>query len=191
MNESPENPAVPTPHNAVDWAMRLSNEEACRIRSARRPDEAALRQYVLSLTGVYVLLSATSLMFAFLPMPRGQAAATWIMASVFTFAAFASILTNYGVRRSASWSRRPLLVLCYVMRPIPILGSFSRCTLQLLRANTMPRLLSREFEVLVRRTSALNERTSFLTWVAIVLIGLIVISVIVIAQLPPEVRHMK
>jgi hypothetical protein len=191
MNESPENSATSTPHNAVDWVMRLSHEEADRIRSARRDDEAALRQYVLSLTGVHVLLSATSLMFAFSPMPPHQTAAVWIMASVFTSAAVASIFTNYGVRRSASWSRRPLIILCYLIRPLPVLGTFGRCALRLLQADKTPRLLSREHELLVRRTRGLNDRTSFMTWVAIVLICLIVISLIVIAQLPPEVRHMK
>src|SRR5207253_2334714 len=101
-----------------------SREEAERIRSARLKDEGALRQYVLSLTGVYVLLSATSLMFAFSPMPPRQAAAIWIMATVFTSAAVASILTNYGVRRSASWSRRPLILLCYLILPVPIFRAF-------------------------------------------------------------------
>jgi hypothetical protein len=191
MNESPENAGTAAPQNPTDWAVRLSHEEAERIRSARLKDEAALNQYVLSLTGGYVLLSAVSLMAALSPMPPRQPEVMRIMATVFTSAAFASILTNFGVRRSASWSRRPLIVLCYLVLPVPVLRTFGRCTLQLLRANKMPRLLSSEYEFLVRRTESLNERTSFMTWFAIVLICLIIVSVIAIAQLPRELRHMK
>src|SRR4051812_47104937 len=124
MNESLENSATSAPYDAVDWAMRLSRDEAERIRSARREDEAALRQYVLSLTGVYVLLSAVSLIAALSPMPPGQAVVIRVLATVFTSAAVASMVTNYGVRRSASWSRRPLIVLCYLTRPLPVLGTF-------------------------------------------------------------------
>src|SRR5262245_54030146 len=118
MNESPDNPAAIPRHNA-DWVLRLSPDEAGRLRSARRQDEAALKQYVLSLTGVYILLSAASLMFAFSSIPPRQAAVTWIMASIPTLIAFASIATNYGVRRSANWSRRPLIALSYLILPFP------------------------------------------------------------------------
>src|SRR5262245_33278010 len=99
MNDSLENFAKPAPNDTVDWVMGLSQGEAERIRSARLKDEAGLRQYVLSLTGVYVLLSAASLMAAVTPMPPDQAKVVELTAIVLTAAAFVSIVTNYGARR--------------------------------------------------------------------------------------------
>ena len=72
-----------------------------------------------------------------------------------------------------------------------MIRAFGRSTLRLLWANKTPKLLSPEYEFLVRRTGSLNERTSFMTWFAVVLICLIIVSVIVIAQLPRELRHMR
>jgi hypothetical protein len=191
MNESPASTGTSALHDPTDWAVRLSHEEADRLRSARLKDEVALKQYALSITGGYVLLSAVGLVAAFSPTPPGQTKFILTMAAVFSLAAFASIVTNFGVRRSASWSRRPLIVLCYLVLPVPVLRAFGRSTLRLLRANKTPKLLSPEYEFLLRRTGSLNERTSFMTWFAIVLICLIIVSVIVIAQLPRELRHMK
>jgi hypothetical protein len=191
INELPEDTGTSVPRAPTDWALRLSHEEAHRVRSARLKDETALKQYVLSLTGGYVLLSVVSLMAALTPTSPRQTNIILIMAAIFSSAALVSILTNYGVRRSASWSRRPLIVLCYLILPVPVFRAFGQSTLRMLRANKSPRLLSPEYEFLVRRTGSLNDRTSFLTWFVIVLICLIIVSVIVIAQLPRELRHMK
>jgi hypothetical protein len=83
-------------------------------------------------------------------------------------------------------------VLCCLALPIwPFGTSFALAILRQIRKGEHPRLLSREYESLVRRTDRLNQRTSIMTWIALALICLLIVLVIVIAQWPAEMRHLR
>jgi len=178
--------------NATIAMAHLSPEEAQRVRSERLKTEAALKQDSLALTGVYLLLTAVGVAFLFAPMSDQETIIDATFTAVMTVATAVSIVVNWGVRRLAAWTRIPLTVLCVLALPIYGVGRpFALDILRLIRRGQPPRLLSREYECVVRQTTHLTERTSMLTWIALFLIFLIVAFVIMIAQLPPEVRHLR
>jgi len=167
-------------------------EEAERIRATRLQAEAALKQYALALTGLYVLMSAAFVVALFVPMPPLQKSFVKVLAASLGALAAGSVVVNWGVRRLAAWTRIPLLVLCMLARLIPHFGRVvAREILREIQRGPQPRLLSREYECIVEQTSHMTERTSVLTWIALALICLLVALAVVIARLPPEVRHLK
>jgi hypothetical protein len=162
------------------------------MRAEYSKSEVALKQYTLCLVGLFFLLSAVGLVFLCIPKSTEQTVAVAAMTAVAMLAAVASLVVNWGVRRLAAWSRRPLIVLCLLAVPFyPIGTRLAIPILREIRRGTPPRLLSPEYEFLVRRTGRMTERTSLLTWIILFLICLLVLAVAWIARLPPEVRHMR
>lgn len=152
--------------------------------------EASLKQNTLCLVGLFSLLAVVIVWDA---VTRNSAQPDYIataMAVISTFVAAASIVVNFGVRRFASWSRIPLTIMAFMSLPLVPVGSvFAILILTTLHPRKPPRLLTQEYEQIVRATPDLNERTSTLTWFAIILLVILAGSMVLIAQIPPEFRH--
>ena len=187
--KSPSTPLPPTSSSADEPTTPLAAAE--RIRSERLGAERALKQNVLCCVGVFVLLSVTMLIASYSHQcsPR-QKCIEIEMSCVLSAAALAGGCIYWGVRRLAAWSRVPLVVLCFLSLVLfPVGTVFGLLILMRVLVRRPPRLLSHEYEAIVRQTRHMDERTSLLAWVGLALIVILVIAVILIAQLPPEMRQ--
>ncbi len=177
----------------VDWTSGadavLSNTTA-DPRARRINAEVSLKQNMLCLVGMFSLLAVVSdfdVLITAAPEPDYVRTA---MEIVFTFLATASIVVNFGVRRFASWTRLPLTLLAFMSLPLVPVGSvFGLLILKTLHLGKTPRLLTQEYEQIVRATPHLNQRTSFLTWFGVILLIILAISIVYLAQIPAELRH--
>ena len=175
-------PADDLPPNAPSHAARI--REQCRTR------EAGLKQKTLCLVGFFVLFSVVANLGAFGLL--GPATMMVPLAVISTIAASAGIAINWGVRRFASWSRIPLIILAIVgLAAFPIGTVFGGLILLELYSPRQPKLLSKEYERIVKATLEMNDRTSGATWLVVFLLIVLVLAILLVSQIPPEIRHSR
>ena len=162
------------------------------IRNRLSLKERALRQNLLALEGVYFLMVGVGVM---VELGRPDSELTYILIH-WAFMGFFGALTlaglpiMFGAFRQRSWSRRPLILLCIPGLVLFPLGSaFAIGILADLFSGRSPRLLTVGHERAARDTPELSPRTSFLSWVGLVLIIILIGSMILISNLPPEYRR--
>ena len=189
------NPQIANPYASpatMEWTfdsdMMLSNPIASQ-QQRRFNDETSLKQNTLCLTGLFSLIAVTVDLNAFTAASPQPDHVLTTMAIMSTLVAAASIVVNFGVRRFASWSRTPLTILALMALPLVPIGSvFGLLIIKTLHLRNPPKLLTREYEQIVRATPELSDRTSFLTWFAVLLLITLAISMVFLAQIP-ELRH--
>lgn len=166
--------------------------EARRFRRANAGAERGLRQYTLCLCGVFLLAAGTLFMFWY--TEQGAPWQQWMMlavGSVFAVATVTGLTVNVGVRRLAAWARTPLTILCAMGLALFPIGTFvSLPILWLLYQRRGVRLLTPEYERIVRDSGEPGAgRTLAVTWIGVVLLVILIVSLIFISMLPPEFRR--
>lgn len=157
-----------------------------RLRQDNLLREREFREYVLFLESL--LLGVTALGVVYLlavPNPRYRVLIVFAPPSV---AALAGLFITWGVYRMQPWTRRPLVAMCLVGLPLFPFGTlFALRILQIAFTGKHPQFLTNDYYDIVQKTRHLNPRTSVLTWIGLVLIVVLLLSVAVIWMLPSEV----
>ena len=105
---------------------------------------------------------------------------------------FIGIAINWGVRRFASWSRIPLTILALVgLAAFPIGTVFGGLILRAFCSPRQPKLLSKKYERIVKATPEMNDPTSAATWLFVFLLIVLVLAILLVSQIPPEIRHTR
>ena len=174
-------------------AVSITHDYAKRIRASRRKQEENLKQLLLLMTGGMVLLSVVASLGAVGLMSNGPPTIVhYILAAGFTTLALLALVANWGARRFAAWSRTPLTILSIIaLLAFPIGTGLGSMILTAIYLGDHSKLLTKEYEAIVKATPEMKARTSVMTWVAIALLIGLVASFIVISRIPPEIRHMR
>jgi hypothetical protein len=166
--------------------------DAASTRESRKGEEANLKQDALCLVGNLVLLAAVQGVFVFQPQPSAQRALMIGLAVVTGCAALSGIVVYRGVRKLASWSRKPLAILASIsLLAFPLGTAFGVSVLLNIYSNRKPRLLSNEYEAIVRCTREMDDRTSKMTRLIVVLPILLLFAVIFAILVRPEHHHQR
>jgi hypothetical protein len=187
----PENPFASPLHGGKDAiAEPPAIRNARAMRSARLPLETDLKQNVLALLGVFVVMSAVCATMICSPESEAYDDVGIGLGAVMGVCTWLLLTILWSVRRMSAWTRRPLMIVAFVgVLLFPIGTAFAVNILRLLAKGPAPRLLSREYEQVVRQTPELNVRTSFLSWVGLILLCVLALAMYFVSQMPPELRR--
>lgn len=172
-------------------ATPVGTAQETHIRRQRRGIEAGLRQNTLCLVGIYVLLSAVAIVSTLGWWGAQPSIVSYASAISFTLASLTGIAVLWGVNRSAAWARLPLtmMAICGLLL-FPLGTIFAALILITLHVRAQPRLLSEEYERIVRATPEMNARMSVMGYVAMLLLVVLGVSIVIVSQFPPEIRRM-
>ncbi|MCE9555054.1 MAG: hypothetical protein K8T91_17010 [Planctomycetes bacterium] len=173
-------------------AQSVTRIRARQLRAANAGAERNLRQLILCLGGGYLVMAVVSYSASFsLLGPTPPHRYYLAMAIVYTLAMTATLVIGFGARRLAAWARKPLTVHCGLgLFLFPIGTMFSLPILWILYMRPKPRLLTPEYEQIVRDSGEPpGGRTSLTTWIGFALIIVLIVSLIAISLLPPEYRR--
>jgi hypothetical protein len=186
MSSSDINP-YQSPH---DVQSKVDAPTIAAVGNRRLKDEASLKQMTIALIAIFALFSRIMLPVDFSQVPLVQAMAICAVGGLLALAAIVGLVVNWGVRSFAPWAKAPLTILCILGLPIlPFGTAFAGVILGVVYSRQMPRILSVEYQALVQANPHKSDRISVMSWIAIVLLVILAISLVVISQLPPEFRR--
>jgi hypothetical protein len=187
------NPYAPPEHHEGPAALAQAViPNAAEIRAQHLLHERNLRQCTLALVG-FIYLGMTAVIIASMILQPLKSAQWPIVIGLAIYSLgglLAGVPIAIGVFWRAAWARLPLFVLALASLVIFPFGTalgieIVRC----LMSGPEPKLLTPLYAEVVRQTPQFTPRTSFLTWVGLVLIIILVISIALVSQIPPEIRH--
>ncbi|MCM2369479.1 hypothetical protein [Aporhodopirellula aestuarii] len=174
----------------------FTTESARRVRREHLPAEIALKRSVLLLLALSLIITLVAFV---VPFQAANANVPWLViffrvqSGIVTAVCF---LVAWGVRRGAAWSRVPLQVLAYLCFPLfPIGTALGARILYLLMPGSEPRLLTTEYEQIVRVAGPMKlqdeSHIRSVRWIAFMLacVVLIIGLVYLISLIPEDIRH--
>ncbi len=182
------------PHAFIDASVAyVSPESAQLIRTRNLPAEEKMKNYARVLTILFVLFGALGTAAVLDPAAKANHLAfRWMLAWYGILGGVAGLAIYCGVRQMAPWARIPLIILSFAaMVLFPIGTFFGIRVLTLISADISPPLLTLQYKNVVNNSQGTVRRTSPMAWVALFLICILILAVVVIARLPPEVRHLR
>jgi hypothetical protein len=187
MKSSDTNP-YQSPHDVQNKVDRSA--VASFVGTRRLKDEANLKQTTLALILLFAAFGGVLLFAETKPVPQHQEVEKFVGGSIFLLAALAGVVVNWGVRSYSPWAKIPLTILCILGLPLLPFGTgFASIILRVVYSREKPRILSVKYQAVVKANPHESDRISVMTWIAIVLLIILAISLIVIIQLPPEFRR--
>ena len=163
---------------------------AQEIRKERCSAEAGFKQKVLALVGLFFVLCVAINAHIIVSWAEGTHGAYIAMSLLITPCALAGIVVVWGLRKWSAWVRKPLTAMSVVgLMLIPFGTILGLLILTAMYAGDEPRLLSREYQAIVGAAPQPKERTSFMTWLILGLLVVLIVSLFIVANLPPELRR--
>jgi hypothetical protein len=180
------NPYAP-PTEAPEEVLVALAVEPEKIRQQHLLHERGLRQGIAIATGIVTIAPA------FLVALGQQRLPFWSLVAIAICVGLAGLVYGticyIGAAWDSPWAWRPVIALglgTLLLFPVGWLATLM--ILSNLLAGPSPKLLTREYQYVVRHTPHLTPRTSFITWVVLTLFVAFVVAVILVAQVSQNAR---
>jgi hypothetical protein len=180
------NPYAPPTEAPEEVLVALAVDPAV-LRRQHLQHERGLRQGIGIATGIAALAPALLVPLAQDRLPL------WSLVAIAACVGLAGLIYGavcyVGAAWDEPWAWRPVMALALMMLPLfPVGWLATLMILSNLLAGPSPKLLTPEYQYVVRHTPHLTPRTAFITWVVLTLFVAFVIVVIIAAQVadPPR-----